>query len=207
MSASRVEADVGDDAPLSGVTELLLDLQRGDRAALDRLMPLVYDELRRMARRHRFSWGERSPGTTSVVHEAYLKLVDQKRIDAGTRAQFYSLASRVMRSVLIDNARWYQRKKRGGQLQEVHLADEVLVSEQRTDELLAINDALERLERSDERLGRIVECRFYGGLTIDETAETLGLSAASVKRGWSFARAWLYRDLDPTGGSQTLGSV
>ena len=180
------------------VTQLLLDLQRGDRLALDRLLPLVYDELLQMARRQRFRWGgDRAPGTTSIVHEAYVKLADQSRIDSSSRAQFFSLASRVMRSVLIDNARWHLRRKRGGGKTPAQMSEDVLVSEERTEELLAIEEALTRLEAHDQRLGRIVECRFYAGLTVEETAEALELSTASIKRGWNLARAWLYRELDP----------
>jgi RNA polymerase sigma factor (TIGR02999 family) len=161
-------------------------------------MPLVYDELLRLARAHRARLGDgRAPGTASIVHEAYVRLADQDRIDSESRAQFFALASRVMRSVLVDNARWHQRKKRGGGADAVPLDEELLVSESRSEDLLAIDEALVRLESRDERLGRIVECRFFGGLTVDETAEALGVSSASVKRGWNLARAWLYRDLEP----------
>lgn len=183
------------------VTELLLRLEGDDRAALDRLVPIVYEELRSLAHRHRRRWeGGRSPGTTSVVHETYLKLVDQDRIDARSRAQFLALASRVMRSVLIDNARWHSRQKRGGDARRVPLDEEVLVSEERADEILALDEALQRLETMDDRLGRIVECRFFGGLTIEEAADAIGVSPASIKRGWNLARAWLYKELRPADG-------
>jgi RNA polymerase sigma factor (TIGR02999 family) len=181
------------------VTELLRELREGDRLALDRIMPLVYEELLRLARVHRARLGDgRAPGTVSIVHEAYVRLADQERIDSASRAQFFALASRVMRSVLVDNARWHNRKKRGGGVEPVPLSEELLVSESRADDLLAIDEALTRLENTDERLGRIVECRFFGGLTVDETAEALGVSSASVKRGWNLARSWLYRELEPS---------
>ena len=180
------------------VTELLERARENDREALDRLVPILYEELKTLARRHRARWGrDRAPGTTSVVHETYAKLVDQDRIDAATRAQFFALASRVMRSVLIDNARWHARRKRGGGARPLSLDEAVLVTDERAEDFLALDEALQRLERMDGRLGRIVECRFFGGLTIEEAAEAIGISPASVKRGWTMARSWLHRELRP----------
>lgn len=180
------------------VTALLQRYQRGDLSALEELLPLVYDELRGLARIHRArvgAGGLKAPGTISLVHEAYLRLIDQKHVDWRSRAQFYCLASRAMRSVLVDRARWHQRQKRGGGWKKVELVDELVVSRERAEEVVALDGALERLLGRDERLGRIVECRFFGGLTVDQTAEALGVSPATVKRGWSVARSWLYDEL------------
>ena len=180
------------------VTALLRRYQEGDAAALEELLPLIYDELRGLARAHRARVGAdgiRSPGTVSLVHEAYLRLIDQRHVDWRSRAQFYCIASRAMRSVLVDRARWHRRQKRGGGWRKVELEDQLLVSRERAAEVIALDRALERLLRRDERLGRIVECRFFGGLTIEQTAEALGVSPATVKRGWSVARTWLYDEL------------
>lgn len=180
------------------VTALLRRYQGGDRSALEELLPLVYDELRGLARVHRArvgAGGLKAPGTISLVHEAYLRLIDQKHVDWQSRAQFYCLASRAMRSVLVDRARWHQRQKRGGGWREVELEDQLVLSRERAAEVIALDSALERLLGRDERLGRIVECRFFGGLTVDQTADALGVSPATVKRGWSVARSWLYEEL------------
>ena len=134
-------------------------------------------------------------GTTSRVHEAYLKLADQTRADYANRRQFYALASKAMRSILIDNARWHGRQKRGGGRSPAPLEESMLVSAERSEELLALDEALGELESRDPRLARIVECRCFGGLTVDETAEALEVSPATVKRGWSLARTLLYRAL------------
>jgi RNA polymerase sigma factor (TIGR02999 family) len=182
------------------VTALVRKLGSGDRDVLDRLLPLVYDELKVLARRHRYRWrGEHTPGTLSLVHEAYLKLADQTRVDWQCRAQFFYLASLAMRHILVDNARRFQRRKRVGA--EASLDGLTLVSRERSAELLALDDALDRLKARDDRLGRIVECRFFGGLTIEETAEAVGASPATVKRGWDEARARLYQDLHGNGTS------
>jgi RNA polymerase sigma factor (TIGR02999 family) len=135
------------------------------------------------------------PGTRSLVHETYLRLVEHEHLEGRGRAQFFALASRAMRSILIDNARRTARQKREGARVRVPLSDDLLVSEARSDELIALDEALEKLAASDERLGRIVECRVFGGLTIEEAAEAMDLSPATVKRGWTLARAWLYEEL------------
>lgn len=182
------------------ITRLLERLDKGvgdDRAAvLEQLMPLVYGELKALARANRIRWrGAEAPGTTSLVHEAYLRLAGQAGLGHAGRRQFYALASRAMRSILIDNARWHGRAKRGGGRARALLEDSMLVSAERSEELLALDEALTRLEAEEPRLARIVECRCFGGLTVEETAEALELSSATVKRGWSLARTWLYRAL------------
>jgi len=180
------------------ITRLLerLDTEQGETrtAVLSELMPLVYSELKALARSNRYRWnGVESMGTTSLVHEAYLKLADQSKVEFANRKQFYALASRAMRSILIDNARWHSRQKRGGGQRPAALEESMLVSAERSEDLLALDEALGRLEDREPRLARIVECRCFGGLTVDETAEALDVSPATVKRGWSLARAWLYR--------------
>jgi RNA polymerase sigma factor (TIGR02999 family) len=182
------------------ITRLLgrLDNRAGDgrEAVLSELMPLVYGELKLLARANRYRWnGVESLGTTSLVHEAYLKLADQDRSDFSNRRQFYALASRAMRSILIDNARWHSRQKRGGGRRPAVLEESMLVSAERSEELLALDEALKELEENEPRLARIVECRCFGGLTVDETADALDVSTATVKRGWSLAQTWLYRAL------------
>jgi RNA polymerase sigma factor (TIGR02999 family) len=182
------------------ITRLLarLDEERGEgRAAmLEQLMPLVYSELKALARSNRYRWsGVELLGTTSLVHEAYLKLADQSPANFANRRQFFALASKAMRSILIDNARWHGRKKRGGGKAPAMLEESILVSAQRSEELLALDEALDQLEEREPRLARIVECRCFGGLTVDETAEALEVSPATVKRGWSLARTWLFRVL------------
>lgn len=198
MQSLDSEDEVSSGAPVGDVTALLQRHRDGEAEALDELLPLVYDELKRLARSHRVSWrkdGLKAPGTGSLVHEAYLKLIDQSRVDWKSRSQFFFLASRVMRSLLVDNARYHQRQKRGGRQEQVELAEPMLVSYQRSEALLALDAALERLTADDERLGEIVVCRFFGGLTVEETAEALEVSSATVKRGWRVARTVLFQEL------------
>ena len=187
--------------PQRDVTQLLQQWQAGDAAAVDQLMPLVYDELRRLAHHH--LKGERSGhtlSTTALVHEAYLNMIGQAPAPWQDRTHFFAIASRVMRRVLI----WYARKrnaaKRGGGQANVALDEEAVLSDDRLEELLALNHALERLEAMDPRLCRVVECRYFGGLSIPETAEVLAISPATVKRDWQTARAWLRRALQGAEG-------
>jgi RNA polymerase sigma factor (TIGR02999 family) len=169
-------------------------------AVLDELMPLVYGELKGLARSNRYRWeGRAAPGTTSLVHEAYTKLVRQESARLASRGQFFSVASRVMRSILIDNARLHGRQKRGSGVREVPAEEAILVSADRSAELLALDEALDRLQRGQPDLARVVECRVFGGLTIDETAEALDVSPATVKRRWALATSWLYRELEGGG--------
>lgn len=178
------------------VTVLLNRLGEGDHNAASQLVPLVYEELRRMAsnclRRER-------PGhtlqATALVHEAYIKLAGQQDAKWQNRAQFFAVASQLMRRILVDYARAQLRSKRGGKQQKISLDDSLLVSPGRTDELLAINESLARLEAMDPRQARIVELRYFGGLTLDETAEVLHISSKTVLREWNFAKAWLYGNL------------
>jgi RNA polymerase sigma factor (TIGR02999 family) len=178
-------------------TDLLLTLRGGDRSALDRLMPRLYDELRQVAHRELARRGrEGALRTTGLVHEAYLKLVDRSRVDVEDRAHFLALAAKTMRHIVIDDARRRGARKRGGAWSRVSL-DEVMpdAPEPQLD-VLELEDALTRLERFDERLGHVVECRFFGGLTVDETATALGVSPRTVDRAWQKARAWLYREMN-----------
>jgi RNA polymerase sigma factor (TIGR02999 family) len=178
------------------ITELILRVQHGDPAAWDRLVPLVYDELHRMARRHLL--GEQAGhtlGATGLVHEAYLKLVGSNRLPALSRSSFFAITSRAMRQVLIDHARKHGTAKRGGGWRAVPLTDSALASDARAEALIALDDALNRLAMLDERLGRVVECRYFGGLTEEETAEALGVTSRTVRRDWVKARLWLYGEL------------
>ena len=178
------------------VTAKLSELSAGRREAWDELMPIVYGELKRMAHRH--LRGER-PGhtlnTTALVHEAYLKLVNIDQLEWRDRAHFFAVASRAMRRILIDHARTRSREKRGAGWTKVPLDDAFKVAEERAEDLIALDDALTRLESVNERQCRVVEYRFFGGMSIQETAEALGISAASVKRDWMVTRAWLNQEL------------
>lgn len=178
------------------ITRLLHALAAGEGAAFDRLVPVVYDQLRRIARRHMA--GEKSGHTltvTALVHEAYTDLVALDRIDWQDREHFFAVASRVMRRVLVDHAVAKNAQKRGGGRSRVPLEEELAPIEERSDDLLALDEALERLAALDERQSRVVECRFFAGMTIEETAEALEVSPATVRRDWTAARAWLNREL------------
>ena len=178
------------------VSQLLARWTEGDPEALQRLLPAVYDELHRLA--HAQLRGERRDhtlNTTALIHEAYLKLVRLETVAWPSRAHFYALAARVMRHILINYAARRKAQKRGGGLHAVPLDDAVAVAYDRADELLALDEALTQLAALDERQSRVVECRFFGGLSLDETAEALGVSPATVSRDWTMARAWLNRAL------------
>jgi RNA polymerase sigma factor (TIGR02999 family) len=178
------------------ITELLHAHAAGDRDALDRLLPQVYDELRRIAgARLRRERPDHTLHSTDIVHEAFMKLMPLERIDWRDRAHFYALASRAMRNVLVDHAERRGTAKRGGGYVAVPLEEIPQAVERPLEDLIALSRALDELERIDERQARVVECRFFGGLDIDETAEALGISPATVSRDWSFARAWLHRSL------------
>jgi RNA polymerase sigma factor (TIGR02999 family) len=168
----------------------------GEPAAHERLFPLVYGELRRIA--HRQLRHERSGhtlDTTALVHEAYLRLAGQASAEWADRSHFFAVAANAMRRILVDYARRYRTEKRGGAPQQVSLTDTMLVAEARADTLLAVDEALTELARIDPRLSRVVECRFFAGLTEDETAEILGVTARTVRRDWTKAKGWLHRTL------------
>lgn len=178
------------------ITGLLLAWRAGDRDALDRLFPLVYDALRGIAHRQlRGEQPDRTLGTTALVHEAYLKLVDQSRVQWTDRGHFFAMAARAMRRILVDQARRRGALKRGAAPRRVSLTDLPLAVEERADALIALDDALTQLSEVDERLGRVVECRFFGGLTEEETAEALGVTDRTVRRDWIKAKGWLQRVL------------
>jgi RNA polymerase sigma-70 factor (ECF subfamily) len=176
------------------VTQLLVAWSGGDQAARDELMPLVYEELRRLA--HQCIRRER-PGhtlqTSALLNEAYLRLVDQKNIHWQGRAHFFGIAARLMRQVLVDYARKRRYAKRGGDPRRVSLDEAMIVSEGRAADVVALDDALKNLAEIDPRQSQIVELRFFGGLSIDETAEVLGVSPGTVMRDWTLAKAWLRR--------------
>jgi RNA polymerase sigma factor (TIGR02999 family) len=184
------------------ITRLLSDFENGDRAALEALFPIVYDELRSVARRQRRNWnGEETLGTTALVHEAYLKLVDSDHLGARSRVHFLRVAAMAMRQILCNYARDQRAEKRGGTSQKISIdamgdgKARIELSDEQSETLSELDDALRRLDKVDARLAAVVECRFFGGLTIEETADALDISAATVKRDWSLARAWLYREM------------
>jgi len=184
------------------VSTLLGELRAGDTSAVQRLFPLVYEELKRIAQIQRQGWLDAETlNTTALVHETYVKLARGREGDWRDRAHFLAVAATAMRSILVDHARGRSRAKRGHGRAPLDLAaiDEVIGEPMESipdiDVLLALDGALDRLSELSERQGRIVECRFFGGMSVDETAEALAISPASVKRGWAMARAWLYREL------------
>jgi len=182
--------------PPSDVTTLLNKLAGGSRDAAAKLVPLVYEELRRLAaRRLRHERPDHTLEPTALVHETYLKLVGQRNVNWQNRVHFFAVASQAMRRILVDYARAQLRAKRGGKQVKMPLNEALLISQDRFEELLAVNESLARLEKLDARQSRVVELRYFGGLTVDEVAEVLGVSPKTVKREWNVARAWLYGDL------------
>lgn len=179
------------------ITELLLKWSGGDATALEQLMPLVYDELRRLAARYlRRERANHSLQPTALVNEAYLRLVDQHQVRWQSRAQFYGLAARLMRNILVDHARSRQAVKRGGPQFQVSFDIDHPGHADPEIEFLAVHEALERLETFDAQKAQIVEFRFFAGLSIEEAAEVLGIGHATVERDWKLARAWLRRELE-----------
>lgn len=178
------------------VTHLLQDWSRGDQAAFDRLFPLVYEELRRIARRYmRRERQEHTLQTTELVHEAYIRLAYGEGASPESRAHFFAIAAQVMRRVLIDHARSARRMKRGQGAQRLSLEEAAVVSENRLEALVAVDEALKRLEAFDARKGRVFELRFFGGMSMDEAAEVLSVSAVTAMRDWRMAKAWLAREI------------
>jgi RNA polymerase sigma-70 factor, ECF subfamily len=184
------------------VTTLLYELRKGNPRAAAELIPLVYDELHRLATR--YMRRERAGHTlqpTILVHDAFLRLVEQRSIDWRSRAHFFGVAAQVMRHILIDYARAHVREKRNRGQEALSLDGALVFSRERSAQLLDLNEALKELAKLDPRQERIVELRFFGGLTVEETAEVLGLSPVTVKRDWIVAKSWLYRRLRGQGGS------
>ncbi len=184
------------ESPQQPVTQLLIAYSNGNRSALDQLLPMVYRELRRIAElRMRRERPDHTLNATALVHEAYIKLMDQGDVSWQNRAHFFAISSRLMRQILIDYARKHNAEKRGGGAPDTLLEGKEISLGERADELLALDEALEQLATFDERLARVVEYRFFGGLTIEETAAVLDISPMTVKRDWRKAKAWLYREL------------
>lgn len=183
--------------PDPGVTQALLDLSRGERGALDRVLPAIYDHLHRIAERElRRERNDHTLSPTALVHEAYLKLVQLDRISWQGRDHFFGACAQAMRRILISYARMKRAEKRGGaSAQPVTLENAIVAATERPDELVELDEALARLALLNERQARVVECRFFGGMDVDQTAGALGISPATVKRDWAMARAWLNREL------------
>jgi len=178
------------------ITELLGGYARGDKEALDKLMPIVYDELRRQAARYlRREQAGHTLQTTALIHEAYVRLVDQRNVQWQNRAHFFGIAAQMMRRILVDHARGKRRAKRGGSDVKVSLADATIPVKERDLDVVSLDEALTRLAEIDEQQSKVVELRFFSGLTVEETAEVMGISPATVKRDWSMAKAWLHREL------------
>lgn len=190
------------DETRTAAARLLEELKNGDREALDELFTLLYGELKELAARQRRRWsGNFTLDTTALLHEAYVKLVGQSRIDLESRAHFRALAARAMRHILLDYARERGAKKRGGGLERLRLdelrcaPERIVFTPEQSETLIALDDALRRLERLEPRQSEVVECRFFGGLTVEETATAVGVSPRTVKRDWAQAQAWLHREM------------
>jgi RNA polymerase sigma factor (TIGR02999 family) len=182
------------------ITQLLMKWSQGDKSALDQLVPLVYPELRRLAKRH---MNRENPGhtlqTSALINEAYLKLVDQQNVEWQNRAHFFAVAAQLMRHILVDHARTRNYAKRGGGAPKVPLDEAAALTEQRAAELIALDDALRDLATLDERRSQIIELRFFGGLSLDETAEVINISPSTVQREWRAAKAWLHHTMTNRG--------
>lgn len=179
------------------ISALLIDWSNGDKAALDKLLPLVERELHRLA--HNYMKKEKADHTlqtSALVNEAYLKLVDQRHTRWQNRAHFFGIAAKIMRRILLNHARDKHRKKRGGAAVQVSLSDVAIVSNEKSAELLALDEALQRLAEFDDRKSQVVELRYFGGLSVEETAEVLKVSPTTVMRDWNMAKAWLARELE-----------
>jgi RNA polymerase sigma factor (TIGR02999 family) len=185
--------------PGSGeITRLLAEWSAGNPAALDRLVPIVYDELRSLA--SHYMRGERTDHllqTTALVHEAYMRLVDRERVSCQTRSQFFAVAAQVMRRILVDYARSRDRAKRGSGATVLAFDDVAVISDDRVDELIAINSALDGLSELDPRKGKVFEMRYFGGMTVEEVADVMSVSPITVARDWKMAKMWLRREMAP----------
>ncbi len=181
------------------VTQLLVDWSRGNKEALDRLVPIVYQELRRQAARYlRRERAGHTLQTTALIHEAYLRLVDQKNVHWQNRAHFFGIAAQLMRRILVDHARTRNRAKRGGSYIRVSLNEESALATAKDLDIVALDQALDRLAEIDPQQSRVVELRYFSGLNVEETAEVLSISPATVKREWRMAKAWLHREISGT---------
>jgi RNA polymerase sigma-70 factor (ECF subfamily) len=184
------------EAQTHDVTQLLIDWSNGDKSALDKLVPVVEQELRRLA--HHYMRGERQGHTlqtTALVNEAFVRLANRKKVQWQNRAHFFGIAAQLMRTILVDHARSHATAKRGGGAEKLELNDALVVSQQKASEVISLDEALKDLELIDARQSRIVELRFFGGLTVEEAAEVLHVSPITIKREWSSAKSWLYQRL------------
>jgi RNA polymerase sigma factor (TIGR02999 family) len=180
----------------SDITGLLVDWNNGDKAAMDKLLPMVERELHRLAHAYmRRENPNHTLQTTALINETYMRLVDQRRVQWQNRAHFFGIAAQIMRRILLNYARDQNRLKRGGKAIHVSLSEACVMPAEKDREIIALNDALDRLEAIDERKAKVVELRFFGGLTVEEIAEVLKISNVTVMRDWSFAKAWLSREI------------
>jgi RNA polymerase sigma factor (TIGR02999 family) len=183
----------------SEVTQLLADWSEGDERAAEKLIPLVYQELHRLAESYMRREDENHTlQATALVNEAYLKLVDQTRVNWQNRSHFFGVAAQIMRRILVDYARRHLAEKRGGNAETISLEDAVIFNKEKSSDIIALDEALKVLAKIDERRQKVVELRFFGGLSVDETAEVLRTSKNTVVRDWNFAKAWLYRQINKT---------
>ncbi len=182
--------------PADGVTKLLIDLSNGDREAVDLLLPVIYDELRKLATNYlRRERPDHTLQPTALVHEAYMRLIDQTRVNWQNRAHFFGVAAQIMRRLLVDHARKHNAEKRGQDFQKLSLDENIDRAVERSAELIALDDALKALSVLDEQKARMVELRYFGGLSIEETADVMGVTPTTIKRHWRLARAWLYGEM------------
>lgn len=190
-------SESGSDRPdAHEITQLLAEARHGDRSALDELFQVVYGQLRRLAHGHRQAWrGNETLGTTALVHEAYLKLTRQSELPWRDRGQFFATASKAMRHILINYAERRRAAKRGGAQEPLPLDEGLIADDETAEELLVLDQALHRLHELSPRQTRVVECRFFGGLDVKQTAEALAISPTTVKRDWAMASAWLKREI------------
>jgi RNA polymerase sigma-70 factor (ECF subfamily) len=182
--------------PRNQVTRLLVEWGNGNKAALDLLMPIVYDELHKLAASYlRREHNARTLQPTAIIHEAYMRLVEQDLSDLNSRSHFFGVAAHLMRQILIDHARKHQTAKRGAGSEKLPLDEATYFAPERSSELIGLDDALKSLEKTDPRKAKVIELRFFGGLSIEETAEVLGISVATVGREQRFAEAWLHTEM------------
>ena len=188
-----MESPQVNDYTTENVTQLLVELSNGNHAVVDALLPLIYDELRNLAANYlRRERRDHTLQPTALVHEAYLRLVDQRSVNWQNRAHFFGVAAQLMRRILVDHARAHNAEKRGHDFQKLSLDENIDKADERSAELIALDDALKELAEIDEQKSRIVELRYFGGLTVEETAEVLGVTPVTIKRHWRMAKAWLH---------------